>query len=138
MEYKARDAGPTRRALGCSWVAELSRTTWINAGEFIRRFCGGRMVIIEIFEPGWRPQLGPSQLGSTARDQYAPVALPHHCTAPTPTSHRHANAWSTAIVDAAFHRQSADHSVRHHRFGCTRGAQNHGRGTRSAVFPGRK
>src|SRR5262249_30088559 len=26
--------------------------------------------------------------GSTARDQYAPVAIPPHCTAPTPTSHR--------------------------------------------------
>ena len=38
----------------------------------------------------------------------------------------------TAIVNAALHRQSAHHSVRHHRFRCTRGAQNHRRGDRSA------
>jgi Putative transposase len=73
--------------------------------------CGGRMVIIEVFEPGCQP---------------------HHW--PTP-SIGDANARSTAIVNAAFHRQSADHSVRHHRFACTRGAQNHGRGTRSAAGP---
>jgi hypothetical protein len=37
----------------------------------------------------WAAAFGPSrQSGSTARDQYAPVAIPHHCTAPTPTSHR--------------------------------------------------
>jgi hypothetical protein len=44
----------------------------------------------------------------------------------------------TATVSAGFLPQNANHAAPHHRSGCTHGAQNHARGTRSAVFPDRK
>ncbi len=77
----------------------------LDANEFVRRF------LIHVLPDGFHrirhyglvananraaniapaasPSFGPSQQsGSTARDQHAPVAIPRHCAAPTPTSHR--------------------------------------------------
>jgi hypothetical protein len=48
-----------------------------------------------------------------------------------------ANARSTAILNAAFHA-NAQITQCDIRFGCTRGAQNHDRGTRSAAVPVQK
>jgi len=76
----------------------------------------------------------PRQLMISTRPSPSPI------TAPLRRRHLTGNgrAPPTATVSAGFHHQNADHPARHHRFGCTHGAQNHGRGTRSAVSPDRK
>jgi hypothetical protein len=73
----------------------------------------------------------PRQLVTNTLVSPSPATAPlrrRHLTGDT-------NARSTAMVNAAFHRQSADHSLRHHCSGCTRGPQNHGCDTRSAAVP---
>jgi hypothetical protein len=68
-------AGPSRKEGGLISAPCCSAITTPTAGSSMRG--------------AWAAACGPSrQSGPTARDQYAPVAIPHHCTARTPTSHR--------------------------------------------------
>jgi len=52
--------------------------------------CGGRMVIIETFEPGRQPRQWPiPSIGSTVHDHHTPLAISHHRFRATLLSHRH-------------------------------------------------
>ena len=89
---------------------------------------GGRKVRIRLPPEESLQTIGSSPAGAMrVPSNRAPQKGPEvHISPATPTRGQ------TAIVNAALHRQSAHHSVRHHRFRCTRGAQNHRRGDRSA------
>src|SRR6202035_2840959 len=84
---------------------------------------GGRMITVEIFEPGCQPQLWPipairlDKLVTNTLWSPSPIAAPLRRRDLTGD----ANARSTAIVNAAFDRQNADHPARHHRSDRTRG-----------------
>ena len=70
----------------------------------------------------WLPAAALAHPSNRARQLVTNTLLsPSPVTAPLRRRHLtgDANARSTAILNAAFHRQSADHSLRHHRFGCT-------------------
>ena len=59
-----------------------------NSGTLVLPAAGGWSSSRPL-NPVASPVTGPRhQSASTARDQYATVAIPHHYTAPTPTSHR--------------------------------------------------
>jgi hypothetical protein len=95
------------------------------------------MIIVETFEPGCQPQFWP--IPAIGLDELVTNTLLSPSPVTAPLRRRHltgdANARSTAIVNAAFHRQNPDHSARHHPSDHTRGNQNCRHGTRSAVLP---
>jgi Putative transposase len=99
--------------------------------------CGRRMVIIETFEYGRQPRHWPHAISPPRQLVTNTLLTPSPTTAPRRRRRLtgDANARSTTMVNAAVHHQRADHSVRPHRLGCTRGAKNHGRSTRSAAGP---
>ena len=65
---------------------------------------------------------GPFQQSvSTAHDQHAPFAIPHHCTAATPTSHRQRPRSAHSNSQPRLSPPNAGHAAPHHRSGCTHG-----------------
>jgi Putative transposase len=74
--------------------------------------CGGRMIIIETFEPGCQPRLWPlPSIGLDSSSPTDPVASSPCCPVPQRYPAGNADAQPMATVSAAFHRKCANPSA---------------------------
>ena len=99
--------------------------------------CGGRMIIIETFQPGCQPQQWPLP-SSVARQLMTSTLLsPSHIAAPVPGRHHTGDGYPppTATVSTASDCQNADPSLQDHGSDPAHSNLNQRRGDYSTVVP---